>query len=459
MEALAHGIKEVEQLGDDDILTQAHEFFGLYYFIQGLFNEAKVFFKRATESFETSHKKKLLNPSGPVYLSYCEAFLGQFHSAIGTLDYYRRMAIEMSDHGLATNLRARLGIILAMINRTKEASYHLSGALHEATKTENVLAKYAAKGGISYLHYKEGRLNEAREWLADALLEGTSAGIIRSYYSPVLLEMLFEFDQRNIKPISQISFQRELRRIMLGPNLYMRGVACRLKAKELLAHEAEDAIIESELTTSEDYLQKSGDPVQLAKTLLEWARLMLRRGDQEKARVFAQKSWKGFSGYGDVFYPDDLRHLLMATGSVQLEKNWHDELLNNFLSMIEELVPTTDFDHLLTRVVSSTNRFFGAERGGIFWFKYKQIQKRPKLRAAHNLLEADVNHDEFANNMELVIKAFQSKIPQVVRRDEKNLEPNQVKAALALPLTVSGRTRGVLYHDNSYVKDCFDQFD
>ena len=205
--------------------------------------------------------------------------------------------------------------------------------------------------------------------------------------------------------------------------------------------------------------QKSGDPVQLAKTLLEWARLMLRRGDQEKARVFAQKSWKGFSGYGDVFYPDDLRHLLMATGSVQLEKNWHDELLNNFLSMIEELVPTTDFDHLLTRVVSSTNRFFGAERGGIFWFKYKQIQKRPKLRAAHNLLEADVNHDEFANNMELVIKAFQSKIPQVVRRDEKNLEPNQVKAALALPLTVSGRTRGVLYHDNSYVKDCFDQFD
>lgn len=459
MSLFVSGKSEVDALGDEDIMTQAAEFIGLFYFIQGRFGEAITWFERAAQSFETASRGRVINPSGPLWLSYCAAFLGQFHRAIGTLDYYRRLAVEGSDRGLAITLRAVLGIILLGIKKNKEAYFHLSGALQEARMTQNALAGYFAKGGLAFHHYIEGRLKEAHDWITQTAEEGASSGLIHQYASPIVLETLFELHRHGMLDQTQFNYPNEFERIMREPNVHLRGVALRLKAADAVEKGSSNEVAERELGQSETYLKRSGDPVQLGKTRLEMARIRLRRGDKAGARTLAEMARENFGSYVEVFFPDDLRPLLALKSDLDFHKSPNDDMLGMLADVIDELSPSTDFETLLGRTVKATNRFFGAERGGIFWFRRHGAQTGPVLRGACNLSAADIAAEDFKSNLAMIFKAFQENKPQVIRRDDREAFPSRVKAMLGVPFSVEGHTRGVLYHDNSYVRDCFDSFD
>ncbi|MEI6261900.1 MAG: hypothetical protein WCR46_18620, partial [Deltaproteobacteria bacterium] len=335
IEVFALGKSEVESLGDEDIMTQASEFIGLYYFIQGMFKEALGYFERATESFESAGKNGVINPSGPMWLSYSAAFLGYTHRAIGNLDYYRRVALERGDQSLATTLRSVLGIILLDFNKTQEAAFHLSGALQEAVQYQNSLAGYFAKGGLAYHHFKEGRIDDSRKWMTEAVLEGAKSGLIRQYASPWVLELLYEFQRHKLASIPDLNYHDEISRILLEPNIHLRGVALRLRAIENTEKGSDDRLVETDLQQSETYLRQSGDPVQLAKTQLEMVRLRLRQGKLDAARLLAHKAWRKVSGYGNSFFPDDLRQLLSFKTNQPAGKNMSEELINMFTEMVE----------------------------------------------------------------------------------------------------------------------------
>ncbi|MDZ7833684.1 MAG: sigma 54-interacting transcriptional regulator [Desulfobacterales bacterium] len=453
------GKSKAESLGDEDILTQAAEFIGLYYFLQGRFREAIAYFERAAKSFESETRGRVINPSGPLWLSYCAAFLGEFHRAIGTLDYYRRLAIEGADPGLANTLRAVLGIILLSIKKNKEAYFHLSGALQEARTTQNALANYFAKGGLAFHHFLEGRYKEAGDWIEQTISEGAASGLIHQYASPIVIETVFELNRRNLWQIPSLNFMDEFNRIMSEPNIHLRGVALRLKGAEAMANAEDIHYVESLLNSSEDYLIRSGDPIQLGKTRVEMARLKLRTGDQENARILAEKARKDFASYVDVYFPDDLRPLLSIKSDMAGQQASSNEMLDMFADVIQDLAPSSNFDKLLERTVKTTNRFFGAERGGIFWFRRHGPNKGPVLRGPCNLSRADVATEAFKANLPLIFTAFRENRPQIIRRKDQEMDPSRVKAILCVPFEVEGRPRGVLYHDNSYVEDCFDEFD
>jgi transcriptional regulator with GAF, ATPase, and Fis domain/tetratricopeptide (TPR) repeat protein len=459
MVMFAEGKSGAEALGDDDILMQAAEFIGLYYFIQGRFREAITYFEQAAQSFESEQHDRVINPSGPLWLSYCAAFLGQFHRAIGTLDYYRRLAVEGADRSLATTLRAALGIILLGIRKNREAHFHLSGAYQEARSMQNALAGYFATGGLAFHHYMEGRLAESLEWFQKNAEDGEASGLIRQYASPIVIEALFELHRHGLYFSPDLSYRTEFERIMREPNVHLRGVALRLKAADAMENSVSVDAIAADLERSEAYLLQSGDPVQLGKTHLEAARLRLRAGQTDRARLMAEKARKDFGSYVDIFFPDDLRPLLAVKSDLNLHQDTQTHLLGMFGEVIQELSPSADFDSLLSRTVKATNRFFGAERGGIFWFRRGARAEVPVLRGPCNLSVADVASPEFKAGLSVVFKAFYENQPQVVRRDDFELNPSRVKAVMCVPFAVEGRVRGVLYHDNSYVRDCFDNFD
>lgn len=457
IEFFARGQAEVEALEDEGMRTEAAEFIGLYYFVRGLFKEAMEHFELAASSFEGEARGRVVNPSGPMWLSYCAAYLGQFHRALGTLDYYRRLALERGDKSLASTYRTVLGLILMMLGKLNEGHFHLTAALQEAIKTDNALARYFSKGGLAYHHLLQGRVESAREWLSQAVSEGAASGLIRQYASPFVLEMLFDLHCQDCKDIPQINFPREARRIMAESNVHLQGVALRLLAIEAAAGQALDKA-ESLLWQSEERLLRSGDPVQLGKTRLEIVRLFLRRGQFEKARRLAQQAWKGFAGYGDKFYPDDLRTLLGMGSDSAADPVSQEEFLQLFMETIGGLVPSPDLDLLLTQSVAATNRFFGAERGGIFWFGRQSAGKAPRLRGACNISAGDVTTEEFRSSLTLVFKAQRENRPQAFEYVGGAPGPSLIKSILCVPFEVGGRVLGVLYHDNSYVDDCFQKF-
>ncbi|MBI5582658.1 MAG: sigma 54-interacting transcriptional regulator [Deltaproteobacteria bacterium] len=458
LEVFEQGKADVEKLGDEDLITEAAEFIGLYYFFQGRFIQAQEYFQRASRSFE-GESDLVINLSGPMWLSYCAAYLGQFHLAIGTLDYYRRLASERGDKGLAATFRAVLGIILLFIKKTQEASLHLSGVLQESIKLDNILAKYFARGGLAYYHLLEGRTAEARNLLNLAVSEGAASGLIRQYASPFILEMLSELHRHGCDPIPHLHYSRELQRVMQEANVHLQGVALRLRATEAVSMSRNHQEIETDLKKSEECLIQSGDPIQLGKTWLEQTRLSLRLGHRGKARSLAQKAWKSFSGYGEVFFPDDLRHLITLKNDESLVRDSRDEFLPLFMEIIQSLTPNRDLARLLTQTVTATNRFFGAERGGIFWFARGRNQRTPELRAACNLGQGDVTSEDFRFSLSLIHKAKREHRPFVVRHQGPGRWPNQIKALLCVPFEVDRQTSGVMYHDNSYVDDCFEWFD
>jgi transcriptional regulator with GAF, ATPase, and Fis domain/tetratricopeptide (TPR) repeat protein len=456
MGAFSEGKDEVEDLGDEDIRIEAAEFIGMYYFVQGRFSEARPHFEEAARSFEAGEPKRPINLSAPLWLVLCTYYLGHFHDAIGTAAYYHRLALARSDQGQACMLQGPLGLILSLIHRKEEAAPHLSKALEKAAETKNVLASAFAKAGMGHQCYREGRFHEARGWIAQALAESHASGLMLEYGSDLLLETLFQLVQGGFEPIPAFDLDRELKRIMRQPNIHLRGVALRLNAMAFVAQDQRNDGVESLLESSEKYLRQSGDPVQLAKTRVELARLRLKQGDEDKARLLAQKAWKGFSGYGEVFYPEDLQHLLLAKKGFSPEMDSRAEWVEMFVNMIHDLKPTQDVNGILTRTVASTNRFFGAERGGIFWLERRGGASRPLLRAGRNLSPEDVSSQEFRWSLNLISKACRENTPLVTKNQGMSLPPSQVKAVICVPFEVDGRVQGALYHDNLHVGECFE---
>jgi transcriptional regulator with GAF, ATPase, and Fis domain len=118
-------------------------------------------------------------------------------------------------------------------------------------------------------------------------------------------------------------------------------------------------------------------------------------------------------------------------------------------------------EETLNKTISSTNRFFGAERGGLFWFAEGKYTRNPELRAASNLTKEEVESPRFKPYMEHVLKAFRTNKPLVVRNDasDSSKKGEKIRSVLCIPFEVQGMTRGVLYHDNSYMPDAFDFLD
>jgi transcriptional regulator with GAF, ATPase, and Fis domain len=118
-------------------------------------------------------------------------------------------------------------------------------------------------------------------------------------------------------------------------------------------------------------------------------------------------------------------------------------------------------EETLHKTIISTNRFFGAERGGIFWFAEGKYTAKPELRAASNLTKEEVESPQFKPYMEHVLKAFRTNNPLVVRNDSsaRAVKGEKIRSVLCIPFEVQGMTRGVLYHDNSYMQDAFEFLD
>ncbi|MGB9498163.1 MAG: sigma 54-interacting transcriptional regulator [Dissulfuribacterales bacterium] len=459
--ALSVGLNEIEELGDEDILDQSAGFLGLYYYMQGLFKEALDHLERAERISNSQVKDQLVNPLAPVLIGYCFIYLGEFHRAIGNLDSSWRNAKERSNDTMAITLRVILGTVLVLINREKEAMVHINAAVKEAKEGNNAFALYLERGALSLRLMKSGQTVKAHELLTQTFEEAAATGFVRQYSSPWILEMLFEFERMGLAPIPDLSFSQAMDRAVKENNIHLHGVALRLIAQKMIAEGLSDNKIKKNLIKSREYLERSGDIIQLSKTMIELVRLELSMGNKKKARRHAQSAWRVLGGYAVDFFPDDLSYLLESENYVKHSMESSRESVERFIELTESMFPVYSQDEVLTRSIIATNRFFDAERGGLFWFPGGKMTKNPQLRASCNLSLSDIAEPGFKNFQRFIFKAFTENRP-IIKRNIKfksNLPAKPVKAILCLPVEIRDKVRGVIYHDNSYLEDCFDFLD
>lgn len=459
--ALSSGFEEVEELGDDDIIYQSAFFFGLHYMIQGQHSEAVLHFERAEQQFLQGDQKTSITPNALILLPYCLTYIGQYHRAVGSLESNLRLALEKGDRTLASTLEAALGSLLVLLGKKREGLYHLNKAEREAIKVENAFGRYLAGGSIGHQYFLDGRLEKAFELAAHNLRLAGEAGLIRQFTSPWVLEQAYEFQRLGFESLPEFNYEEVFKSVLEGPNIYLEGVVLRLTAREMMARGGDRKLIRERLARSEKALEKAGDPIQLSKTILETARLELLEGNRDRAGKLARRAWRELGGYRDHFFPDEFRELLTSKEQDSDEEKNREDIFKHYLQMLDALLPVDEEKDVLSRVVKATNRFYGAERGALFWFPEDKSETVPELRAACNLTGAEVGSPDFKPNMDIVLACFRENQPIIVRAEEHgpSTAVGDFRAVLCIPIFSRGAVRGVLYHDNYYLNDAFDSLD
>ncbi len=444
LEFFALGEMAVKNLGDDDILEQASQFLALYYHMQGNFGKAMEYFELALIRLGSQKVNALADPSSVIYMGLTSAYLGQFHRSIGLLDFNWRLT--KGHNPVSPIIRAILGTVLVVSGNRENGSFHLQMAQKEALSDRNFLGEYFAVGGLAHYHLIENRPNESHDMLTQLQPKAIKHGMLGRFWSPWTLEMLFELEKLGYPPIPGYEFENLLDVIMHTPNAHLRGLAIRLNAEKRLHEGTDREVIEKDLLASETLLNSTGDPFQVAKTRIALATLKLNQGNQKEALVFAQKARQGLSGSLDRFFPDGLRFLL-DDHQADMEDVDHLSILTGlFYEMAKQLLVRPSLKYAMHLLVSTMNRFLGAERSALFW-SAEGKSTRLELRASLNLSKNELSGESFHSKMKLILKSFREGKPIIFRTHH---------ALLCLPIKVEDLGTGVLYCDNIYFPHCFD---
>ncbi|MBN1663896.1 MAG: sigma-54-dependent Fis family transcriptional regulator [Deltaproteobacteria bacterium] len=464
---LTVGLEEIEEIDDEDFRNQAAEFRGIYYFFQGMFKDAIKYFDYSIQPIEF-RDDKILSFFGYYLYGYCAAYLGHFHSSLGFLEYCYRFFSEKAGPREASIFESALGIILIMTGKQKQGLQHLQKSLADSITYNNVQSLFLSQIGLSYYYFQEGQLDESYQSIRRGMGEAVKRGFMfRNYTFPWVLEQYFEFHRRGYDfrglPYAKHGFHQELQRIIEGPNIHQRGIAHRILALEKADQGNDLDFIQSNLQASERYLRRSGDPIELAKTRLELAKLHMQSGLQKEAAVLAQQAWRKVAKYDFFVFPDVLRPLLKTAAFASGKKNPPERILENFLDIFGEFTPSSNLDEMLTRLVTVLTKFYGAERGGLFWFEdHQKRSASPSLKAAWNLTKKDVLTESFrSTSLKHILGAYQNHQPLIFRPHQGlgKTAATQILAIMCLPFEIKGRVKGILYFDNAYVDNFIESID
>lgn len=449
---LESGLNEAKELGDDDILSIASEFYGAYYYHQGMYKDAIDYYEQALQKSEL-HEKRLIAFFLPHWVGLCAAYLGRFRQSIGILDCYTRRARENKEWALADNFKSTLGMVLMMTGRVQEASDLLDETLNSALKMHNHLGVYLSRIGLANIFHLNNRTKDAYSILKTSILDPDAADVLlRQYSYPWILELLFEFDHLNYEPIPGFGYLNERDRLLHGRNIHLRGVALRLHAREARFEGADIRLIMKRLQLSEEALMESGNPLELAKTWIEMARIKIREKAHDSARRLALKAWESFSGLNQKLFPDDLIPLLEGGDTRGRIRQPEQVAVDRFADILNKFTPSDTLEDFLQRILSATSKFFAAERGGIFTSTYKKGKRVLRLKVGINLTRDEVVTDDFHHNFATILKSFKKDKPVCISYglalDE--MKGNKVRTLLCIPFKVRGQVEGVLYHDNSF---------
>lgn len=205
---------------------------------------------------------------------------------------------------MASHYQATLGYVLLIMGEKEKAGTHLTEALKEAHLHQNILAILLCQLALAYSKYLENNIKTAYQLTVEAITYANESGIkIRHYPLPIFLELLYEFDRLHYDPVPQFEFKSEMHKLLNGPNIHLKGVALRFQGKAMVAKGEDDDQVYATLMMSKDYLTRSGDTLELARTRLEMVKVMIRRQDFDSAKKVIPESLEGVIRLWFIFFP------------------------------------------------------------------------------------------------------------------------------------------------------------
>jgi len=461
-DAFSAGYKEVEELGDEDIRNRTAPVLGRSFYYQGLWKDAVRNFERIYQ-INRFREEIILTPdflSDPMAYGYFLSYLGHFHEAVGSLYFSLQMAKERGEKLLTTVSKTCLAYVLLMIRKNRPAGELLESAYKEAKTANNTLYLYMTQRNLAFMHFLEGDMDRARKMLAKAIVFGEKRGV-RYILSPHILEMLFEFERLGYPPHPKINYKDEIKKVLKGINIHLKGVGLRLEAISAGMKNEPLARIENHLIESEKYLKQAGDNIQLAKTRLERARLKLSTGDRAEALNVIDKAYDAFGNYAPVFFPEDLRHLRETDGTGIGSKEPSNNIYLKILEAYDSIASSENIADIQYKLLKNICRIVMAERAALFRFDKDGSPETPCETILYNITRDEAASSRFEAAIILAMQARKTKKACIKRYDAISILKNNypIRAMYCLPVIDDDEVSWVLYLDNIFLEDCYDAVD
>lgn len=463
LKMLLKGREEVERLGDTDIRIAAAEFLGLCAYMRGQFGDTIVFCERAQPGLSVDEEQLWERPLLPHIGGSALTITGQVTRAIGSYQFFWRLAQDKGWHALASPARAGLGIVLCLARKRKEALFHLNESLEQAIDGGSAVSVSLAKTGLAIQSFFDENLEEAHELLQSAVAGGQNADLLCFHSNPYLLDMLASFHNQGFEPIAaDWGYKEQLNRGLSESNLLLRGSALRVRAEDRMRSGQRTFSVMRDLLASKECLNRSGAELAIDLTLISMARFRRREGSHAKARSLARRVRHDIRrmGIGEEFFPEDLRFLLDNGGTSLQKTDSGLEFIDRYLKALHALDVAEGEEELLYRTIRVINQLLGAERGALFWSPSQLDRDTLEFRAGCNLTKREVNSEAFEPSLAAVTTAFKENQPVLVRPkpSPRSATEGKIKGLLCVPIRVGSQVRGVLYHDIYYVDDYLDFF-
>ena len=443
-------------LDDPKLLHTAYTFIPYFFYWQGRFRDAVEAYEKVVPNVEKIPSGTFSKLAATV-VGLCYVHIGQGTQGIGTIDAIRTNLLEGENPFYTAFADMAMGIAQINLGRFDDAIAYLADARDKSEKYGNYISRYISLIGLAYAYFRTADHKRSAAALKAFLAFRRKVDSF-AHLGSYLLKIAWAMEEGDYPRVAGFSFESEFERMVNSGNRLTRGVALRYRSI-LDSREGRDKReILTALEESLAVLKTSGHQIECALTQLEMARVyLLAFDDRERAKAIAIEASQRLIPENEALIPDDLKSLIR---DVRIQQDHFEEIMK----LSQELVTLRNEKEVVQKIISSANRFTGAERGAIFLLE--DDAGRPGnlyMRASKNITDVQVQQPEFAESMALLRDVAGTGKGRILETDTENREifrPGRtIRSRICVPMVIRNQVMGVLYNDNRLMTKVFNEYE
>lgn len=455
-ERFERAFSQVERLDDPELTASTTMFHTYFLFWQGRYREVVNVYEKSVpdvERYPIGHFPIIAS----MMVGHCYAMVGQITQGLGLLDAIRNYCYQKGDLYLSAHADSSIAMVMLSTNRVEDTLRYLKISLKEAEESANHWVGNLVTLKLALVYHHMGSNKESLQYLR-RFLRNNSGPQANLLLYPYLMELCWAIESGGLPAVPGLSLENEIDRMLNIRNIFMQGIAYRYKALLEKSRGSANQEIIRLFTLSAKLLNKSGNQIELAKTYLELTRHYLSTGNEKKGKATMQIASSILSSTNIGLIPDDLKTLIQ-------DQNLEGSILAEIMNLTDEMGSKKDSSRLLQHIVSTVNRITGAERGALLLLDEERNPPRLQLRASKNLTIDQIYDPAFASSrkmIEEVVHSGKGCIFEIAssKDDTAALQmKEQVRSSICVPLLLSKKAIGVLYHENRLLGNVFKEYD
>lgn len=446
------GWAAAQKIDDPDLMRSAVTFSTFFHYWQGYFQEAITIYENSVAEMDKTPQGRFPLMAAST-MGYCYTLTGQIAQGLGMLDTARSDSADQGENFLSTFSKVVTAIALLNMQHIDEAIGYIEVSYQNACKWPDSPLMVFCSLLLAYAYFLRGKKKKSIQHL-NAFLTQRELLQVSMWPYPYLIELCWAIEKNELPAVSGLSLQKEIQNALSSKNVFLIGIAYRFKSFLQQKKGAEKSTIQRSLKSSEKWLKKSGQKVELARTLLTLANHHFAEDHKKEGKSAMNQAKKTLSTIKLSMMPVDLKPLFKD------RKDGHN-LAENLLVIGEMIQEKGNKKLLIFQLITTANRILGAERGAIFLSQESSEGSTLNLLSSRNLNAKQIADKGFESAKAVIKKAMKTGTGTILNpvHSTTGLSNESIRSLICAPIKMGDSILGVMYHDNRLLQNAFEEQD